>query len=437
MVARQFSPALLCLKPERVADEVSASFDASFIPTMASSAAPFALTDSDDFFAAELREHKFRQQDLMIGRSTVADTARQLSTWVTQANCQHALSHSFTIHADELPAISAALTAGMERHVRQLVSMLPPVLKSHENHPHWRLAQYLWELRRFELGMAPAPTPPFSQGSQAGQAGRLRGVGSKGVIRPSGASARGWKRRLIHSVFGRPPFVRVWHPDWIDYRPAAAALKPFLNAPNASFLHVADSARHFTALVGPPSTTPADVLSADQDHASHQLPQDVDVVLVDLQEEHLPHVGKLIDRLQPLVRSGGKIIVYYHQENAGTPNLSEVVVPTLLSLPLYPSLSIAFAGGAQKRWLRQEFGVVPSYLASWRPLRVFKGLALLARLLVRTVRLNRQMSKLQDQRTNIDPLSSFVISLNVSPGLDAAPRAPQFIDEPTVVRRTG
>lgn len=410
LIGRHFLPTLLCLKPERLVDRVSAFFDISFVPKMCSSAKPFVLTDSDEFFAVRMRARDVGQEDLRFGRPSLSDTARDMSTWVTEAHCAHALAHTHTIHVGDLPPLAERIAARAKQHVEQLVSLLLPAAQHHDNHPHWLVSEYLWALRRFELHGGTPPKSPFMPGTEADQVGRLRGAWGRTQrrVRPVRGFAQ-LRRRVRDLAFGRPPFVRSWHPDWLDYRPLAEVLRSLFGHRNLACLHIAEDSGVFSELAGAPSVTPTEILSSHDDFPN-LLAKPADVALLELEEQHLPGLPTLIERIRPRVRSGGKIVAYYKERGASTTDIAPRIARMLLAMPLSTAATVTFAGGEEKRWLRQEFSVIPSYLRRWKLLR---GALILSKLLVKTARSNRRLARVQDERTNVSPWSSFVMTLGV------------------------
>ena len=205
--------------------------------------------------------------------------------------------HTLVFHADDLPANIADSIATADKFIDKVTRQLKRVPQPHRGHPYWhgamaafydatgrRLDDDEW---RYALGLP--------------------------------ASSRDWLTswllyRAKYALLGRPPHVLPWHPAWPDYQAVLRELKPFFAEPQSRLLLLSNEA---TAL----SLALADggervrrlrcnpfLQSEPQRYAS--LHGKFDLCLIELTETDMRYGDKLVDRVVPLMKSGGRVIVF-------------------------------------------------------------------------------------------------------------------------------
>ena len=119
--------------------------------------------------------------------------------------------------------------------------------------------------------------------------------------------------KIRFAMFGRPPAVRPWHPRWPDYRQILGKLQPFLGDRDKRLLMISDTPTVFTASLADNGeravrirTTPFLANPAD---IYEPMAAKFDQCLLELTENDLNKVDELIDRVAPLMKTGGEILV--------------------------------------------------------------------------------------------------------------------------------
>jgi hypothetical protein len=119
--------------------------------------------------------------------------------------------------------------------------------------------------------------------------------------------------RAQYALLGKPPNVLPWHPLWSDYRRILEELTPFLkdrkqrllmvsNTPTVFTVSLSDSGERVHRLRGTPF-----LQSAPERFTSFF--GRFDLCLVELSEGEMELGGELIDRIAPLMKADGRIIV--------------------------------------------------------------------------------------------------------------------------------
>ena len=218
---------MLCVRPEVRDFIIGSSCDYSFVPEMCPSGKVEWITDSDEYFATEMQPHDHEGAFIRLGPLKTRALAASLSEWTTAGHRENA-NHPLIFHAADVPgnieksiAQSKAFIAKVAAH-RRYKAPLP-----HRGHPYWRgamatfydatgrrLTDNEW---RLALGMPPS---------------RL-------------SERLYWRAKYL--LWGRPPYVRPWHPAWPDMRVVFREIGAFFtDLAGASFAAVerADADEH-------------------------------------------------------------------------------------------------------------------------------------------------------------------------------------------------
>jgi hypothetical protein len=295
LLGRFYLMHMLCVRPEVTKFIIGSSCDYSFIPEMCPSGNVDAITDSDEYLVIEMQTRTHESKFLRPGPIEVKPLAKSLSEWTTSVHRSNA-SHSLLFHANELPAETNDRIEKADAFIADVTRHLSPKPQSYRGHPYWRGAMAAFheagghrlsdEEWFYALGMPEVPN-------------RLTN----------------WL--LWHSKFalmGRPPHVLPWHPAWPDYRVVFREIGSFFKDPSQRLLLVSNEPTAFS------------VALADNGERTHRLrcrpflrtPSEryarlhgtFDLCLLELGEIDMEDGGELTDRIVPLLKNGGRIILF-------------------------------------------------------------------------------------------------------------------------------
>ena len=295
MLGRFYLMHMLCVRPELTNFVIASSCDYSFIPEMCPSGNVETITDSDEYLVVELQPRSHEAAFLRPGPIRPRELAKSLREWTTAVHRDNA-HKTLVFHADELPATLLDRTAEAEAFVDSIEALLKSRPRPHRGHPYWygamaafsdakghRLNDDEW---RYALGL-PAADHWISK----------------------------WLlQRAKYALTGKPPHVMPWHPDWPDFRAVLEEIKPYF----------ADSSQRLLILSNGP--TAFSVALADNGERTHRmrcvpfmkmpverlapLRETFDICLLELAETDLRYGNELIDRIVPLLKIGGRIVVF-------------------------------------------------------------------------------------------------------------------------------
>ena len=295
LLGRFYLMHMLCVRPEVTNFVIGSSCDYSFIPEMCPSGNVDAITDSDEYLVIEMQARTHESKFLRPGPIEVKLLAKSLSEWTTSVHRANA-SHSLFFHADELPAETNDRIEKADAFIADVARHLTPKPQTYRGHPYWRGAMAAFheaggrklsdEEWFYALGMPEVPN-------------RLTN----------------WL--LWHSKFalmGRPPHVLPWHPAWPDYRVVFHEIDSFYkdpsqrmlllsNEPTAFSVALADSGERTSRLRCRPFLR----TSPERYARLHGM---FDLCLLELGETDMEDGGELTDRIVPLLKDGGRIILF-------------------------------------------------------------------------------------------------------------------------------
>jgi hypothetical protein len=400
MISRHFLMFMLCLKPERIVTEVHAFCDYSFVPEMCPSGGAIAMEDSDDFFALEMQLRESESDFLRIGRPTVGKIAESLSRWTTQVHREDSLNHTLIFHSRDLPAGTEAMCREADRFIREIHQHLAPAPKPYRHHPYWDGAYSAWQARKALLSRPQqAPAEPGS-------------VPPSPRITPFKRIGRALYRMLL----GCPPFVRIWHPDWLDYRFVAMMMASHLNRSDRKILYVKQHAGLFDHCIGAVEVATVTQVLSETLGMVDAGRGNLTFAIVELKREEIRYVRKITEHLQPLMAPGGQMLVFFKEFESACPLVGlEEELMSLIGYVAPVSLhetKFVFAGGIAKKLLRKAFDWAEllyrrhGFLAF--PIVGLIGLGTLALATLNNVR----QSAVQDKRAPLRHCSSFTMTIN-------------------------
>jgi Methyltransferase domain len=294
IIGRFYLMHMLCVRPEKTDFVIGASCDYSFIPEMCPSGNVDAIVDSDEYLVVELQPRLHESLFLRPGPLTPRELGRSLNDWATQTHREN-VRHTLVFHAGELPDQLGATVAEADEFLRRVARYLKRRPLPHRAHPYWRGAMAAFydatgrklneEEWCYVLGL-PASNDWFMQ----------------------------W---LIHkaryALVGRPPSVLPWHSAWPDFKVVLGELSPFFADPNLRLLLLSNEPTAFTLSL-------AD--SGERVYRMRCVPflkspvgrfaplrRSFDFCLLELPEFDLRYGDQLIERIVPLMKNGGRILV--------------------------------------------------------------------------------------------------------------------------------
>jgi len=295
LMGRFYLMHMLCVRPEVTDFVIGSSCDYSFIPEMCPSGNVDAITDSDEYLVIEMQTRTHESKFLRPGPIEVIPLAKSLSEWTTSVHRKNA-SHSLFFHADELPSEINDSIKEADVFIADVARHLSPKPQPDRGHPYWRGAMAAFHEasgRRlsdeewfYALGLPEVPN-------------RLTN----------------WL--LWHSKFalmGRPPHVLPWHPAWPDYRVVFKEIDSFYKDPNQRMLLMSNEPTAFSVALADSGERTRRLrcrpfLKTSPERYA-RLRGMFDLCLLEVNETDMEDGGELTDRIVPLLKNGGRIIIF-------------------------------------------------------------------------------------------------------------------------------
>ncbi len=347
LLGRYYLIFMLCLKPERIVESINCYSDYAFIPEMCPSGDEVVMDDSDDFFMLELQRRNQEMHLLRLGRQTEEKIARSLSEWTT-AEHRRAARYDIVFHIGEIPpeieAIKAEASAFFDRIGRKLAR---PV--RHEKHHYWIHGVEAWRHLRKTQGLSASP-PELASLPRA--RGPLGWISSLHLMR--GLWAFVYTTR--HSILGKWPQVKPFHPSWMDSRHLRDTLAAILAVPGARLLVVRNKPEFMDPVMGSGVSVQFANLQTVLDGGLSMLGRGLKGfthALVYLLGEDCRHTRRLIEQCEPVMSPGGICQVFIHDpsgeaEQGSLSNGLVAHVEEILPSRFLPA-ECSFVGGLLKR----------------------------------------------------------------------------------------
>ncbi|HTW10425.1 MAG TPA: hypothetical protein VME46_23170, partial [Acidimicrobiales bacterium] len=304
----------ICVRPETTDFLIGSSLDYSYIPELCPSGNVTSITDSDEYLVVEMQPTDHEAAMLRYGPLRTKAFAKSLAEWTTKEHRANARDvHVF--HSSDVPAEAAAI----ERESATFVAAVAERLSGrrpcrHRGHPYWKGA-----IAAFSLARSPE--------SRARPLDHIYDLGHLSLL------SRWWWRRQ-YLLLGQPPRVRPWDPLWSDYAAVRAELADAARAVGARLLLVSNRP---TALSVGLSTGP-NVQRLRTESIARNPPSAPEVngaafhaCLVELADAELGRAALMVQRLQPYLVPGGRVLVIANVTHATAMRLA-VLSPPGLSL---------------------------------------------------------------------------------------------------------
>ena len=295
LLGRFYLMHMLCVRPEITDFVIGSSCDYSFVPEMCPSANVEVITDSDEYLVIEMQPRSHEARAVRSGPIEVPALAKSLSEWTTNTHRENA-NRSLLFHADELPPNVGRSIEEADVFIADLARNLSREPLPHRGHPYW-------------IGAMAA----FREAS--GQ--KLNDDEWSYALDLSEVPNKLTNWLLWHSKFsllGRPPHVLPWHPAWPDFSTVLREIHTFFIKPNERMLMLSNEPTAFSVALA----STGERVHRLRCHPFLKNPSEwyarlygqFDLCLIELDEQYMEDGGELIDRIVPLMKNDGRIIIF-------------------------------------------------------------------------------------------------------------------------------
>ena len=344
----------ICVRPERTDFVVGSSSDYSFVSEMCPSGNVAIITDSDDYFVAEIQPYGHEAHFIRFGPGSVEQLADSLSEWTT---ILHRLNAEETIvfHAGELPARLPSVLAEADSFIEDLAPRLSAP-QPYRNHPYW-------------IGAIAALNAAIAERQQI-------------IVAKSPSIPARLLRRLRMALIGYPPLVTRAHPRWRDYQNLLAVCEELTASPSQRLLICATELAGLTDLL---RRRVPDVVSLSlRDVALGQATttsqnEKFDTIVIEASESNLARIEKLLQPVLPLLRPEGQIILaVFSNGRADDPELLvrsyAQDLTSLILVGLLPKQCLVGSVSGWRWWVNRNCAVAGNDLLQSRGRRLFNAL---------------------------------------------------------------
>jgi hypothetical protein len=312
IIGRFYLMHMLCVRPEVTDFVIGASCDYSFVPEMCPSGDVEAIADSDEYLVIELQPLEHESRFLRPGAVKLRALAKSLSEWTTSVHRENA-RHTVIFHASDIPVQLSSKIAEADAFVAEVAQLLRRKPRPYRGHPYWRGAVAAYH---------------DAIGQKLNESDWKYALGFSG----SDSWLTTWMLyRARRTVMGAPPYVLPWHPSWPDFKVVLRELATFLTDRNQRLLMLSNEPTAFSLAL------------ADNGECVHRmrcvpflkrasecylpLHGKFDLCLLELPEVDLRYADKLVDRIVPLLKRNGRIIIFVRNKrvNDGGGEFAQVV----------------------------------------------------------------------------------------------------------------
>lgn len=308
LVGRFYLKHPICVRPEEPTFLVGSSVDYSFVPEMCPYGRVESIVDSDDYLAIELQPLGHENGFLRFGPLTPRQLARSLAEWTTARHRANVRDHHI-FHSGEPPPALESVVLQSDQFVDQVAGILKRRRpQPYRGHRYWKGA--IGAFYETCVRDAPEMALPFVYGMPIGLWGRLR-----------------WWRRSRFILLGRPPRTYPWDPMWPDYQTVLDELGDPEPARPASLLIVSNQPTAYSRHLAHSRANTHSVRTATllkEGSTLPEIPEAVDLCLVEVPDEDLRDLVLLLDRLKGMLRPGGRVVLLPALNHRGVVFLGEI-----------------------------------------------------------------------------------------------------------------
>ena len=309
LIGRFYLMHMIAIRPELRDFVIGSSCDYSFIPEMCPSNNVEIVTDSDDYLVIELQPRSHESKSLKSGSLKAEKLARALSEWTTARHRENSET-TVIFHADEIPASIDGAIAEADRFLVEVKSRLRKRPRPHRKHPYWTGA-----------------VAAFNEASGAALTSDewRRSLGLPDPELDNAWFARWITENIRFAFFGKPPHVRPWHPRFPDYSLVINNLADLRLNERSNLLMIADAPTIFTATFSDGGDRVVRIRSSHMLNQPYEVYESLcsrfDVCLMEIEEREFPRADEMLDRIAPMMRSGGTVLVSMTNRRNGDPTL--------------------------------------------------------------------------------------------------------------------
>lgn len=294
----------IAVRPETMNFIIGSSCDYSFIPEMCPSGNVDVITDSDEFLVVEMQPHDHEAAFLRPGPLRPRALARTLSEWTTHHHRQN-VRHSIVFHAGDGPETLDATIAAADRFIAEVERSMRQKPQPHRDHPYW-------------LGALAAQHEATGRSLRLHDQWLALGLPEGFLTRFEHPFGRWLLETILFVSLGRPPLMRPWHPRWVDHALVLEQLRGFLRDPRQRLLMIADRPTAFTVSLADGDERVVRLRKMlfleGRPEIYEPLVGSFDLCLLELSEGELPQGDEVVDRVVPLMKPDGQILVVVYNK---------------------------------------------------------------------------------------------------------------------------
>ena len=470
LIGHQLPIAVVSMRPERVLTDMCTFWDYGIISEACPTTPHCVLADSDDFLMIELRAADTARDQLRLGWPEPREIAAKLKQFVTKDPISVA-RHTLVLHSGDFPPELDEGKAALDRFVEAVLAELPPEPTHWANHPIWAYhyphfhaarAAFLGRPAIFPSAasaVVPVPEEPESLVSVPNSGHRAlvrrlyhrcfgiapcyrpihpRWADVQPVLKVLGQSAKipmlvvassALEGQLFRNVAARHMTVAALGlPRQVEVLPSApltpgqpGRLRIESKPPIRAELSLGDDAAPKSVCIR--SLELAWEAEEETGNAQAMQHSSLEVIppapappiekyglcIFELNSDDLHLLPKMLERVRPWVRPGGKIMVFHL--NTGIGKIMEKLVGAnglWLDLPC----TIHFVGSETSVWALNRFSSSVAGLRTRRPLGMAKGLVGLAAACLAALKASR--SEIFHSRREPKIFSSLTLEIDVT-----------------------
>jgi hypothetical protein len=307
LIGRFYLMHMIAIRPELRDFMVGSSCDYSFIPEMCPSNNVEIVADSDDYLVIELQPRNHEKKFLQSGPQEPGELARTLSEWTTARHRENSAT-TVVFHAEEVPASIDRAVVEADRFVAEVNSKLRKKPRPYRKHPYW--------------------TGAIAAFNEASGAVLTSDEWRRALGLPDPELDHAWFARWVtenvrFAFFGKPPRVRPWHPRFPDYSLIINNLAELGLTERSHLLMVADLPTIFTATFSDGGDRVVRIRTSHMLNQPYEVYQPLhgrfDVCLMEIEEREFPRADEILDRIAPMMRDGGTVLVSLTNRRDGDP----------------------------------------------------------------------------------------------------------------------
>jgi dTDP-4-dehydrorhamnose reductase len=240
ILARFYLIMQFCIRPERRVESINNFVDYAFLPEMCPSGDMVAISDSDEFFMMELQPTEAENDFIRPGPTRARYVAKSVSEWTTPRH-REISRFELVFHTEDLPESLPQARAGLAEFMKKVETRLAPKTIPHGRHHYWPGAIESWLHARQRPGK-------FDEEDRRNclNACKQYFSGLRSEMCPPTSTyyfkVRRWKLFLLGLFWGLPPRVRLWHPQFLNFRRVLSWLRRHAASGQERVLYVTDEA---------------------------------------------------------------------------------------------------------------------------------------------------------------------------------------------------